>query len=264
MKYRILLFIASLAIFVKTGYGVDFAFYCKCYCPPNSTIVKVKDCSVCNKNLCIEQKLCVFQNSTVATSTSSQKPRSFEDPKQTIVEEEKNYIESSFVSYPEYLYALLLGRVKRDFMINTDEENHNIDIEKRKKEKSNKLNNKEKSTVDDDKEEQTIENKKEYKANDTDVFNDNENERESEKPEEEETVISIIETGTEDGYQKSEEENWMTECFKRGSLKDESIIVLFIGSTCILLVYAVMKKCFANNYEDGMKYNYTTLNNNTN
>ncbi|KAL6611935.1 hypothetical protein LY90DRAFT_506487 [Neocallimastix californiae] len=248
MKYGILLFITLLAIFVKTGYGVDFAFYCKCYCPPNSTIVKVKDCSVCNKNLCIEQKLCVFQNNTVATSTSSQRPRSFEDPKQTIMEEKSN-IESSFVSYPEYLYALLLGRVKRDYMINNDEEDRSINVKKRRNGKSKNLDNEEKPTVDDDKEEQNIEDKKEYKANDTDVFNDNENEYESEKPEEEETVISIIETGTEDGYQKSEEENWMTECFKRGSLKDESIIVLFIGSTCILLVYAVMKKCFANNYE---------------
>ncbi|OUM59646.1 hypothetical protein PIROE2DRAFT_46877, partial [Piromyces sp. E2] len=132
---------------------------CKCYCPPNSTIVKVKDCTVCNKNLCIEQRLCVFQNKDI--------------------------------------------------------------------ESPDKNNNKSTNSTD-------------------------------------ESDIHIIESGTDDGYQKSEEENWMTECFKRGSIKDETIIILFLGSTGILLIYAIMKRCFANNYEDGMKYNYTTLNNNSN
>jgi len=51
---------------------------------------------------------------------------------------------------------------------------------------------------------------------------------------------------------------------ERGSIKDEAIILLFLGSTGILLTYAIMKKYFANNYEDAMKYNYTTLNNNSN
>jgi len=255
MKIGILLYIVSLTVFIKAGYSVDFAFYCKCFCPPNSTIVKVKDCSVCNKNLCIEQKLCVFQNSTSITPTNnSQSPRSIQESETIIMNEKRDYIESSFVSYPEYLYALLFGRVKRNLMIND-----NISNEKRKiKSMINKSSNKTESYIDDNKK----------SDNNTELFNDNENDEsgkaEEEGEEEEETVISIIETGTEDGYQKSEEENWMTECFKRGSLKDEAIIVLFLSSTGILLMYAIMKKCFANNYEDAMKYNYTTLNNNAN
>eukprot|EP00833_Pecoramyces_ruminatium_P018071 jgi/Orpsp1_1/1192103/evm.model.d7180000090601.1 len=257
MKSGILLYILSLAVFIKIGYCVDFAFYCKCFCPPNSTIVKVKDCSVCNKNLCIEQKLCVFQNSTTTTNstTNSQRPRSIEQ-KSIIIEEKREYVETSFVSYSEYLYSLIFGKVKRNLMIN-DDLDIEINKEKRKTKSkvdksTNKSTNKTEPLVDDNKK----------SNNKTDLINDDNNEHDSGKVEEEENVISIIETGTEDGYQKSEEENWMTECFKRGSLKDEAIIVLFIGSTGILLVYAIMKKCFAN--EDAIKYNYATLNNNAN
>lgn len=284
--YKFLIFILSLVICIKTSYGVDFAFYCKCYCPPNSTIVKVKDCSVCNKNLCIEQKLCVFQNSTYATL----KPRNVQDPKSSYTEIGKNNVVSSLVSYPEYLYALLLGNVKRDYMIDINEnENENIIYEKRKEKVDEKKNDKDKEKNDDDnddkekndddkeknekeddktnkdkeQEEKTDHNQEQDNKfnNETDIFNDNNHDNSTKADDEEETVISIIESGTDNGYQKSEEENWMTECFKRGSLKDESIIILFISSTGVLLVYAVMKKCFANNYEDGMKYNYTTLNN---
>lgn len=240
MKNKILLFLFSLIVLIKTGYGVDFAFYCKCYCPPNSTIVKVKDCSVCNKNLCIEQKLCITQNSTTTTSTISNKPRSIQDL-------DNQYstidIKTSLVSYTEYLYASLLGKVKRDYMFNEDDIKN---FEKRKEKPINKeLNNKEKSN------ESKIKDEKSKDKENNNIETPTETNKSSNTTIEEETIIHIIESGTDNGYRKNEEENWMTECFKRGSIKDEVIIILFLSLTGILLIYAFMKKCFTNNYEDG-------------
>jgi len=261
MKNKILLFLFSLTLLIKTGYGVDFAFYCKCYCPPNSTIVKVKDCSICNKNLCIEQKLCITQNSTTTTSSTSNKPRSIQDLDNQYSSID---IKTSLLSYTEYLYASLLGKVKRDYMFN---ENDIENFEKRKEKPINKeLDNKEKSNESKLKDEKSNETKiKDEKSKDEENNNNKETPTETNKSSnttiEEETVIHIIESGTDNGYRKNEEENWMTECFKRGSIKDEIIIILFLSLTGILLIYAFMKKCFANNYEDGMKYNYQTLNN---
>ncbi|ORX41704.1 hypothetical protein BCR36DRAFT_587814 [Piromyces finnis] len=153
-----------------------------------------------------------------------------------------------------------MNKEKRKVVQEVDKElnNNNNNEENDIKEDDNENNKNNVKEEDNNNEEENKEDKSEEKETSN---TNNTSSTDANKPEETESVIHIIESGTDDGYQKSEEENWMTECFKRGSIKDEAIILLFLGSTGILLVYASMKKCFANNYEDGMKYNYTTLNN---
>jgi len=108
-----------------------------------------------------------------------------------------------------------INKEKRKIGKNVDgeEENDSKKDEKEEKEDDNKEdNNKEKE--EDNKEEENKEdnNKEDDPSSDKSTNSTDTNDQ---APEESESVINIIESGTDDGYQKSEEENWMTECFSK-------------------------------------------------
>jgi len=83
-------------------------------------------------------------------------------------------------------------------------------FEKRKEKPINKeLNNKEKSN------ESKIKDEKSKDKENNNIETPTETNKSSNTTIEEETIIHIIESGTDNGYRKNEEENWMTECFSK-------------------------------------------------